>query len=208
MNIASDANDFPDLLLARARAGDVTALGQLLELYRNYLRLLARTQVGGALRARLDPSDLVQETLLEAHRDFPRFAGGTENELMAWLRRILVRNLADQIKRYQTQKRYWKRQESLEKLLDRSSAEAHEALTRGISTPSAQAARREHAALLADALAQLPPDYRDVILLRNLDKLPFDAIAARMNRSSGAVRMLWARALEKLSQLLHRSNRA
>jgi RNA polymerase sigma-70 factor (ECF subfamily) len=208
MNIASEASDFPDLLLARARAGDGTALGQLLELYRNYLRLLARTRVDGALRARLDPSDFVQETLLEAYRDFPRFAGGTENELMAWLRRILVRNLADQIKRCQTQKHNWKRQESLERLLDRSSAEAHEALTRGISTPSAQAARREHAALLADALAQLAPDYRDVILLRNLDKLPFDVIAARMNRSSGAVRMLWARALEKLSQLLQRSDPA
>jgi RNA polymerase sigma-70 factor (ECF subfamily) len=208
MNAASDANELPEVLLARARDGDVTALGQLLELYRNYLRLLARTQVDGALRARLDPSDLVQETLLEAYRDFPRFAGGTENELMAWLRRILVRNLADQIKRYQAQGRDWKRQESLEGLLDRSSAEAHEALARGISTPSAQAARREQAALLADALVQLPPDYREVILLRNLNKLPFDVIAARMNRSSGAVRMLWARALEKLSQLLQRPDPA
>jgi DNA-directed RNA polymerase specialized sigma24 family protein len=64
------------------------------------LRILARTRVEGALRARLDPSDLVRETLLEAYRDFPRFAGGTEKELMAWLRRILVRNLADQVKRH------------------------------------------------------------------------------------------------------------
>src|SRR5262249_43559834 len=151
---ASDANELPELLLGRARGGEVTALGQLLELYRNYLRLLARTQVDGALRARLDPSDLVQETLLEAYRDFPRFFGGTENELMAWLRRILVRNLADQLKRHQAQGRDWKRQESLEGLLDRSSAEAHEALARGITSPSVQASRREQAALLADALVR------------------------------------------------------
>jgi RNA polymerase sigma-70 factor (ECF subfamily) len=202
MNAASDANELPELLLARARDGDVTALGQLLELYRNYLRILARTQADGALRARLDPSDLVQETLLEAYRDFPRFAGGTEKELMAWLRRILVRNLADQIKRHKTQGRDSKRQESLEGLLERSSAEAQEALARDISTPSVRALRREQAVLLADALAQLPPDYREVILLRNLQKLPFDAIAGRMNRSSGAVRMLWARALERLSLLM------
>jgi RNA polymerase sigma-70 factor (ECF subfamily) len=179
-------------------------LGQLLELYRNYLRLLARTQVEGALRVRLDPSDLVQQTFLEAYRDFSHFAGRTEKELMAWLRRILVRNLADQVKCHQAKGRTWQRQQSLEALLDRSSAEAEEALARSISTPSAQASQREQAVLLADALAQLPPDYRDVILLRNLQRLPFDVIAGQMNRSAGAVRMLWARALEKLSQLMQR----
>jgi RNA polymerase sigma-70 factor (ECF subfamily) len=202
MNAASDANDLPELLLARARDGEGAALGQLLELYRNYLRLLVRTQVEGALRARLEPSDLVQETLLEAYRDFPGFTGRTEKELMAWLRQILVRNLADQIRRFQAQGRNWKRQKSLEALLERSSAEAQEALAKSISTPSVQASRREQAVLLADALTRLPPDYREVILLRNVQRLAFDVIAVRMNRSAGAVRMLWARALEKLSQLM------
>jgi RNA polymerase sigma-70 factor (ECF subfamily) len=208
MNAASDANEFPEFLLGRARAGDATALGQLLELYRNYLRVLARMQADGTLRSRLDPSDLVQETLLEACRDFPGFGGSTERELMAWLRQILVRNLADQIKRGQTQRRHWKRQESLEALLERSSAEAQAALAQGISSPSAQAARREQAVLLADALEQLSPDHREVILLRNLSKLPFEVIAAHMKRSAGATRMLWVRALEKLSQLLQRPGQA
>jgi RNA polymerase sigma-70 factor (ECF subfamily) len=144
----------------------------------------------------------VQQTFLEAYRDFPHFAGQTEKELMAWLRRILVRNLADQVKRHQAKGRNWQRQESLEALLDRSSAEAEEALARSISTPSAQASRREQAVLLANALARLSPDYREVLVLRNLKKLPFDIIAGQMNRTSGAVRMLWARALEKLSQLM------
>jgi RNA polymerase sigma-70 factor (ECF subfamily) len=120
---------------------------------------------------------------------------------MAWLRQILVRNLADQIKRLRTAGRDWQRQESLEMLLDRSSLELERALANGISSPSAQASRREQAVLLADALARLPPDYREVIVLRNLEHRKFDDIAQRMGRSSGAARMLWARALEKLSQM-------
>jgi RNA polymerase sigma-70 factor (ECF subfamily) len=173
-----------------------------LEAYRNYLRLLARTQIDSGLRVRLAPSDLVQETLLEAHRDFGQFAGATEQELMVWLRRILVRNLADQVRQYKTRKRDWKRQESLEELLDRSSAEVERALGAGISTPSARAAAREQGALLADALERLPEDYREVIVLRNLEHRKFEEVAKRMRRSSGAVRMLWVRALEKLNQML------
>src|SRR5437870_6959456 len=114
MHSLPNAHDSPELLLEQARSGCRQALGQLLELYRNYLRLLARTQIDLTLRVRLDPSDLVQETLLEAHRDFPQFAGTTEKELVVWLRRILVRNLADQVKHHKAQVRNWKRQESLE----------------------------------------------------------------------------------------------
>jgi RNA polymerase sigma-70 factor (ECF subfamily) len=188
--------------LEQARAGCADAQGRLLELYRNYLRLLARTQIDLTLRVRLDGSDLVQETLLEAHRDFRNFAGTTEKELLAWLRRILVRNLADQVKHHKAQVRNWRRQESLEALLDRSSSAAEQALAQGISTPSSQAVAREQAVLLADALARLPADYREVIVLRNLEHLKFDDIAARMARSAGAVRMLWSRALEKLGRLM------
>jgi RNA polymerase sigma-70 factor (ECF subfamily) len=189
------------LLLARARSGDAAARGQLLDLYRNYLRLLARTRIDAELRVRLDPSDLVQETLLEAHRDFERFTGTSEGELLAWLRRIMVRNLMDQAKHFKTHKRGAGRQQSLEELLDRSSQEFERVLAASTSTPSAQAARREQAVLLADALARLPADYREVIILRNLEQLPFEEIARRLGRSSSAARMLWARALEKLSHL-------
>jgi RNA polymerase sigma-70 factor (ECF subfamily) len=152
-------------------------------------------------------SDLVQETLLEAFRDFQHFAGSTEKELVAWLRRILVRNLADQVKHHKAQMRNWRRQESLEAILDRSSSAVEQALAKGISTPSAQAAWREQAVMLADALAQLPPDYREVIVLRNLEHLKFDQIAERLGRSAGAVRMLWSRALEKLGYLMEARSR-
>jgi RNA polymerase sigma-70 factor (ECF subfamily) len=150
----------------------------------------------------LDASDLVQETLLEAHRDFKQFIGGTEKELVAWLRQILVRNLTDQLRRHRARGRDWRKQESLEVLLDRSCQQLERALATGISTPSAQASRREQAVLLADGLGHLPPDYREVIILRNLEHLPFEEIAERMARSTGAARMLWTRALEKLGRIL------
>src|SRR6516225_2026590 len=77
----------PEQMLCLARAGDQSARGQMLELYRNYLTLLARYQIGRRLQGKVDPSDLVQETFLEAHRDFGQFRGGTEPELVGWLRR-------------------------------------------------------------------------------------------------------------------------
>ena len=185
-------------LFERGRSGDLTAQGELLGRYNNYLLVLARTQIDRRLRVRCDDSDLVQETLVEALRDFPNFAGTTERELQAWLRRILVRNLADQIKRNKAQARTWQRQQSLEELLNRSCAEVHAALALGISSPSTQAVRREDSLRLAGALAKLPADYRDVIVMRHLQNMKFEEIAGRLGRSSGATRMLWTRALEKL----------
>src|SRR4051794_40708516 len=133
----------PELLIDQARGGDAAALGRLLEMYRNYLRLLARSLLGRALRLRVDPSDLVQETFLDAHRDFPRFAGGGEPELVAWLRRILVRNLADQVRHHRAPIRDERLQESLEGMLGRAGNEVHEAMAGRFSSPSAQASRRE-----------------------------------------------------------------
>ncbi len=184
--------------LARARAGNPDALGDVLEGYREYLRLLARARVGQDLRVRLDPSDLVQETLLEAQRDFHQFLGSSEEELAVWLRRILVRNLVDQLKYHQSQKRDVGREQPLETLVE----QAHEALAAPLSTPSKQAARREQAVALARAMARLPDDYREVVTLRHLDGRSFDDIAAVMGRSSGAARMLWMRALERLGELM------
>jgi RNA polymerase sigma-70 factor, ECF subfamily len=196
----ADNREPPEVLLARARAGDAETLGRLLDSYRNYLRLMASTQIGPALRGRLDPSDLVQEALLEAHRDFGHFGGGSEPELLAWLRRILARNLLDQARRHQAQVRDHNRQESLEALMEQSGSDLLEALAARGPSPSSQASQREQAVLLADALEQLPPDYREVIVLRNLRHLPFEEIAQSMGRKAGTVRMLWVRALEKLGQ--------
>jgi RNA polymerase sigma-70 factor (ECF subfamily) len=192
----------PERLIEQARGGDAAALGRLLELYRNYLKLVARSLIGAALRLKVEPSDPVQETFLKAHRDFAGFAGRGEPELIAWLRRILARTVADQVKHHRRKGRDHMRQESLDLLLDRSDAAIHQALASHAGSPSERASRREQSVRLADAVAQLPPDYREVFILRTLEHVPFEEIAERMGRSKGAVRMLWARALERLNREL------
>jgi RNA polymerase sigma-70 factor (ECF subfamily) len=196
----SEAN--PEQLIAQARAGDPAALGRLLELYRNYLRLVCRSLVGIALRVKLEPSDLVQETFLKAHREFAGFAGNGEPELVTWLRRILTRTVADQVKHHRRLGRDHQRQESLDLLLERSDATIHHALASYGASPSERASRREQAVLLANAVSELPSDYREVFVQRTLEHVPFEDVAVRMGRSVGAVRMLWARALERLNRLM------
>ena len=148
----------------------------------------------------MDPSDLVQEAYLEAHRDFPRFTGSTGTELQAWLRRIVVRNVIDSARHHKAGIRNQGRQVSLELLLERPNLSLQQALAANAASPSSAAARGERAVQVAEALAALPADYREVIILRNLEGLRFHEVAARMGRSTGAVRMLWARALERLSK--------
>ena len=180
----------PEQMLADARNAGGEGLGSLLELYRNYLLLLARTQVDLHLRGRVNPSDVVQETFLRACRSFGRFRGTTEQELIVWLRRILVNELARTVERQMgAQKRDVRREVSLQRriaVLDQSSVVVD---------------RRELAAVVADQLAELPEHYRDVIVLRNLEGLSFDVVAERMGRSTGAVRALWMRALDRLRKL-------
>jgi RNA polymerase sigma-70 factor (ECF subfamily) len=196
----AETPEAPEVLLARARSGDAVTLGRLLALYRNYLRLMADTQMGPALRSRVEPSDVVQEALLEAHRDFGQFGGGTEPELLAWLRRILARTLLDQARRNQAEIRDVQREASLDALMEQSGSGLVALFPVREPSPSSHASRREQAVLLADALERLAPDYREVIVLRSLQDLPFEEIAQRLGRKAGAVRMLWARALEKLGQ--------
>jgi RNA polymerase sigma-70 factor (ECF subfamily) len=187
--------------MAEARDGSADSLGALLELYRNYLRLLARTQIDLQLQGRLNPSDVVQETFLRAYRRFDRFHGHNEQELLAWLRRILVRVLARAVENnLVAQKRDVRRELSLQTLqrrLDRSSMQFDKVLFSQIHSPSDHAQQRELVAVVADRLAALPAAYRDVIVLRNLEGLSFDEVAQRMNRSPGAVRVLWLRAIER-----------
>ena len=190
-------NGLPEELLRRARDGDASQLGELLDLYRNYLYLLAASQSAARSR-RADVSDVVQEALLEAYRDFAQFQGKSEGELIVWLRQILVRNLTDMARHHGAQRRDWRRQQSLEAALERSNSQLQQALGQFGSTPSKQAARRELSVLLSDAVAELPEHYQQVIVLRHIHQLSFSEIAQRMARSPGAVRMLWVRALEQL----------
>jgi RNA polymerase sigma-70 factor (ECF subfamily) len=198
----SQVDTSPELLLAQARRGDGEALGRLLNLYRNYLRLLTRSLAGPRLRGRVDYSDLIQDTFLKAHQGFPNFRGHCERELVAWLRQILAHVVANYVARNQRRARDYRRQDSLDVLLDRSDQALQRALAAPGSSPSAQALRRERAVLLADALESLTPDQKEVFVLRHVDEIPISEIAAKTGRSSKAVGMLWLRAVEKLNALL------
>lgn len=174
-----------------------------LERYRSWLGLLARLRLEPRFRAKFDPSDIVQQTLLEAVRDWPRFRGQTEAERAAWLRRILAHVLLHEMRRYGgTRRRDVDREVSLDEALAESSRPLGAALAAPQTSPSEQAARHELERRLADALARLPADYAEVILLRNVEGLPHEEVARRMGRGAGAVRMLWVRALARLRQEL------
>ena len=189
-------------LLRCAREGDDGSLGELLQHYRNYLLLLATTQIHRRLRPRVSPSDVVQETMLRAHRYFAQFRGESERELLTWLRQILVTNLARFVERYMlAAKRDMRREISIEgagAALERSSSQLGALLSAGGPTPSAVVQHREEAVVLANRLAKLPRHYREILVLRNIQGLSFEEAAAQLNRPPGATRMLWLRAIQKL----------
>jgi RNA polymerase sigma-70 factor (ECF subfamily) len=174
------------------RRGEPAALDELARRYRDGLLLLARLRLGPRLQGRFDASDVVQLALLEAVRALPGFRGDSEADLAAWLRGVLVQVLAHEVRRHAgTQQRDVGREVDLD-LADLLAAEQ--------TSPSQAAARREQERCLDDALARLPEDYRKVIVLRNLQGLSHEEVAAHLGRDVGAVRMLWVRALARLKE--------
>ncbi|MCA9262725.1 MAG: sigma-70 family RNA polymerase sigma factor [Planctomycetales bacterium] len=202
----TESSSYPSqYLVERARAGDDAAISKLMSIYRNYLRLLARVHVDANLRAKADPSDLVQQTCLAAARDFSQFRGETEAEFVAWLRRILANTGAAMARRYRSQARDVTREQRFVRTLDQSSV-AMSGLATGIeNSPSQIAACKERAVVLADALAELPADYREVLVLHHLEGHSVDQVAERMERSVSAVKGLRTRALVRLRALLKES---
>jgi len=185
-----------------AREGEQKSLSDLLDAHRNYLRLLAASCLHREMRGKADPSDVVQVTLLKVHENFRQFRGTTELEWMAWLRRILVHQLADIQKGFQRQRRQVSRERSLEILVDHSSAMLCNMVPAPGPSPSQEAQRREAAALVADALEELEPGDRDVVILRNLHELDWNAVGEKTGRSPDAARMQWARAMLRVGGLL------
>ena len=190
-------------LLFQARQGAEGARGALLEAYRAYLDLLARMEIGRRLQTKIDASDVVQETFLEAHRNFGNFRGTVEPEFAAWLREILAARISNLVRHYVgTQARDIRREQGLEVNLDESSRMLDRGLCSLQATPSQNAASREQGVLLAQALAQLPDEYREVVMLRQLQELPFAEVAERMGRTVDSVQKLWVRALARLRNLV------
>ncbi len=193
--------------LNEARASeDRTRFGSLLQGYRPWLLLLARLELDGPLRAKLDPSDIVQETLLHAFRDRNTFRGSTEKAFAAWLRSILAHALAREVRRFRkVKKRDLAMEASIREHMESTSIALANLTAQGTS-PSGRMAKEEEGVLLARALASLPQDYREVIILRSLEDLPYQEVARRMERSEGSARMLWLRALSQLKRALETWN--
>lgn len=190
-------------LIARARRGEEQGRERLFEACRSYLAVMARNQVETWLRRKVDASDVVQQTMLEAHRDFERFDGQSEGEWIAWLKKILTRNAADFVRHYKgTAKRNAALEVHLKHAADGSSVIAAEEPPAGGVTPSQEFLQRDDELRVAEALLRLPDDYREVIELRNLQRLPFNEVAERMGRSRPAVQMLWLRAIRKMQEVL------
>jgi RNA polymerase sigma-70 factor (ECF subfamily) len=190
-------------LLAQARDGDRAALNRLFGACRNYIALLARNQVESRLRAKVDPSDLVQQTLLEAYHGFTRFHGASEAEWLAWLRGILDHNAADFVRHYHTAgKRNVQREVPLRAGPQDTSCQVMLEPADSTESPLSYLIRQERDLHLADAVAQLDEDQRTVVVLRNLQRLPFQEVAERMGRSRPAVQMLWLRAIRNLQKIL------
>jgi RNA polymerase sigma-70 factor (ECF subfamily) len=199
--MGSESPDICDLL-QRAREGDQQASGQLLEHYRTYLSLLAQQQLRGRIACRVGPSDIVQQTMLEAYRNFHQFLGSASPELLGWLRSILNHNIAGAIRQHtQRHMRDIRRECSLD--ADPGSArDGQTELDAQQSSPSERAMRGEELARLSRALATLPDDQRQAVRLRHLEGWSLLEIARHLNRSPAAAAGLIKRGMQSLREQL------
>jgi RNA polymerase sigma-70 factor (ECF subfamily) len=180
-------------------AGDDDRADDSLERFREYLLLFARMHLAPQLRSKLDPSDVVQQTLIKAHLNHDQFRGQSPAERIAWLRRILANTLADALRKFRTAA---DRERSLEQALDESSGRLEAWLASNQESPSDAVDRQEQVLHLADALARLPEDQRTVVELHHLQGMPLTELAERLGRTEAAVAGLLRRGRRRLRELL------
>jgi RNA polymerase sigma-70 factor (ECF subfamily) len=171
-----------------------------LEEYRSYLKLLARMQFSPKLRGQLDPSDLVQQTLMAAHEKRVQFRGRSEAEFKGWLRTIMANGMAYAVRRHD--RRGEGRVRSIEASLEQSSARLEAWLAADLPSPGCRAAHTERLLHLAEGLERLPEDQRTAVELRHLQGLPVPEVAARMGRTTASVAGLLRRGGRALRELL------
>jgi RNA polymerase sigma-70 factor, ECF subfamily len=172
-----------------------------LEQYRAYLRLLAGLHLEPRLRAQLDPSDVVQQTLLRAHEAREQCRGQGAAQRAGWLRAILANTLAEAARRF-GRRQHLARQQPLEAALEESSARLEAWLAADDSSPSERAVRHEQLLRLAAALDRLPEDQRQAVELRHLRGLSVAEVSRLLDRSEPSVAGLLRRGLHGLREVL------
>jgi RNA polymerase sigma-70 factor, ECF subfamily len=213
MDSFATASELLDQARVSIRAGDShladsyienDSLGSLLESFRSYLRVLADSQLSRRLSQRVSGSDIIQETMLVAHRDFASFRGESVGQFTAWLRTILSSVLIKTFEKHAgAMKRSVNREISLggiRESLDATAIGLSNILVSNEGTPSEIVSREEQALAIIALLETLPDDYRRVIELRSIQELRFERVAEEMGRSAVAVRLLWMRAVRKLRE--------
>ena len=178
------------------------ATAQTLDQFRPYLRLLAGVHLDPRLRGRLDPSDVVQQTLLQAVEKLDQFRGGSEAELAGWLRQILANKLADAVRELGRRVQEC----SLKAALDQSSAQLEAWLVAEQSSPSQQAERNEQVLRLTAALSALPQAQREALTLHHLHHWTLEEVSRHLGRTPAAVAGLIKRGLKGLRKQLQESS--
>jgi RNA polymerase sigma-70 factor (ECF subfamily) len=173
------------------------------ERFRSYLRVLAELHLGQAARGKVDPSDVLQDTMLEAHKKRHQFRGRTEAEMAAWLRAMLACNLADAAKALRRGKRDVARERSLEAAIHQSSARLEAWLVAAQASPSERLDRHEAVLELLDALTALPSAQRRALVMRHCQGYSLAQIAEELDRTPTAVAGLLKRGLATLRTILH-----
>lgn len=187
-------------LIAAAKSGDSTARDRLLAESRSYLGTLAQARIEPWMKAKFDASDLIQQTMIEAHEALDQFDGDSEAAWKAWLKKMMQHNVQDAVRHY---KQADKRDVRRERRADVSNDDGQRMQIAGDDpTASRLAANEERDSELLQAVAALPEDYRRVLVLRTIEKRSFEEVAEQMDRSVPATQMLWTRAVRKLEESL------
>ncbi len=194
-------------LFHRAKGGSSSAIGNLLDQCRGYLTVIVQQEINQQMRAKIAPSDLVQESLLEAYRGFENFQGTSERELLGWLRKTLLNNCADAVRHYRgTARRAMDRECSLD---DCSDSDYPRAVVESQSSlPLDKAIRNEQQQRALDGIRQLPERQRRAVMLRNLEAKSFSEIGEALQISTDAARKLWERAIQRLAENLDSNDRS
>jgi RNA polymerase sigma-70 factor, ECF subfamily len=182
--------------------GNLRQTTEQLDEFRSYLTMLARAQFDGRLHGKLDPSDIVQQTMTEAYEHCGQFRGQSQAELAGWLRQVLVRNLVDAQRRFGAAKRDVARERSLDAAVNQSSIRLGTLLSAGQSSPSQKAMQHEQAVELARALEQLPDAQKEAVVLRHWHGRSLLNIAEVLDRTPAAVAGLLKRGLRQLREIL------